>query len=125
MIYHIWINDDTRISINDEVEETEGQCISLAHGEILSDEEERLDAARMDASFAEVLARYDLYDPEQRAYLQRTFEETRVHAEKMIDEYQGKLTDHGVMLMLSNKYLAELVRVSLRMKESIKAEAMP
>jgi hypothetical protein len=49
-VSHLWINDETRISIDDENPKTEGQCISLRDGECLTDddEEEWLDVEAMD-----------------------------------------------------------------------------
>src|SRR5262249_51039975 len=61
-------------------------------------EDERLDVEAMDAAMSETIARYDLSDPDQRAYLRQTFEQTKTHAE-------AKIADHTAMLTLSEKYL--------------------
>jgi len=104
MKYHIFVDDEMRITFDDENDHTDGMCVTLADGVILNDEEdavedERLDVPRMDETFKEFVARYDLSDPEQRAYLTSMFMDTKAKA-------QEKLEDHGAMLRLSEKYLA-------------------
>jgi hypothetical protein len=87
-VYHIWIDEDRRISITDENPETEGMCVTLVDGEIITDENEddseRLDVEAMDAAMGAVIAKHDLNDPEQRVYLRQTFEDTKSHAEAKI-----------------------------------------
>jgi hypothetical protein len=105
MKYHIWTDEETRITVDDENERTDGRCVTLVDGQILSDddevdgeEDERLDVEAMDAAMAETVARYDLSNPDARAYLLDTFGQTREHA-------RAKVEDHGAMLKLSQKYI--------------------
>jgi len=100
--YHIFLYYDTRITIDDEQEHTEGECVTLQDGEILrGEEDERLDVEAMDTTFKEFVARHDLNDPEQHAYLRKTFEDTKTTAE-------AKIEDHQAMLDLATKYLGIL-----------------
>ena len=105
MKYHIFLDDETRFTIDDEQEHTDGECVTLQDGQILhgngSGEYERLDVEGMDASFKEFLGNHDLDDPNQRAHLKRTFEETKATAE-------AKIEDHQAMFDLATKYLGIL-----------------
>ena len=103
MKYHIFVDEETRITFDDENDYTDGMCVTLADGVLLNDEEdavedERLDVEAMDATFAEFVGKYDLSDPEQRAYLNGVFADTKKKAEE-------KIADHTAMRDLSVKYL--------------------
>jgi hypothetical protein len=118
MIYHIWITDDSRISIDDESPDTEGLCVTLHNGELyhgddLEFEDDRLNVEAMDAAMAETLAQHDLSDPDQRAHVTTVFERTKKTAEE-------KIADHTSMLKLSEKYLQQIASANPKRRRHLR-----